>query len=114
MYSVPVWNAMCQCPITGNHHFYEFDWFNCLGSMKASVNALERAIIISTRRHRGKEVQSNGCQCPITGNHHFYMKGINEVIVYLKGVNALERAIIISTRTRLFFVRKGVVCVNAL
>ena len=44
--SVPL-PYVCQCPITGNHHFYNSYLRHCIASRE-------------------------GCQCPITGNHHFY------------------------------------------
>ena len=43
--------AMCQCPITGHHHFYVDD----------AVDGITHG----------------GCQCPITGHHHFYASALN-------------------------------------
>ena len=62
------------------------------------VNALERAIIISTDAAMSDLPFEDGCQCPRTGNHHFYTP--TRVVAGFPagaGVNALERAIIIST-----------------
>ncbi len=89
---------MCQCPSTGLHHFYDLPTGKRLKASK-SVNALQRAYIISTSRYADKILELfkvsmpfNGltsflpvyaqnnyknndvCQCPSTGLHHFYYK----------------------------------------
>ena len=70
--SLVTWVIMCQCPMTGNHHFY---------ALYGDTPITERDM----------------CQCPMTGNHHFYATGQGSPIKEKQCVNALWRAIIIST-----------------
>ena len=63
--------AGCQCPPTGNSHFYiHYEWYNVL--VRDGVNALQRATVISTTLTMEKKYEFTGCQCPPTGNSHFY------------------------------------------
>ena len=78
---------VCQCPISGHPHFYTSAWSRMTQPLPACVNALTRAILIST--------------------------GMNEIQENLtEGVNALTRAILISTLplwSRLFKPLSGLV-----
>ena len=87
---------LCQCPRTGNHHFYTLQGQKSRFATEG-VNALERAIIISTKVQQRRIYRYDVCQCPRTGNHHFYFRVIAGQDTVTGCVNALERAIIIST-----------------
>ena len=65
--------SKCQCPHTGNTHFYAHQCVS--NSLKESgcVNALTRATLISTGYLILECVFSCLCQCPQTGNTHFYL-----------------------------------------
>ena len=80
---------MCQCPQSGDTHFYE-ELHNASEQVIMGVNALNRAILISTSHLFNVQPKNKSC------------------------VNALSRAILISTmqsrRTRVF----ASFCVNAL
>ena len=89
-YQCPYEIPMCQCPSTGNPHFY------------ANSEILQLGHVFE-------------CQCPSTGNPHFYdlryrrrekFRGIC--------VNALQRAIPISTLGELIRKLNAEYCVNAL
>ena len=69
----------CQCPMTGNHHFYK-------------------------DTEKMSQMQKILCQCPMTGNHHFYCECRSAVLLVSRCVNALWRAIIISTLNTLWLV----------
>ena len=64
---------VCQCPQSGNPHFYRIKLDN-LDCVISRVNALSRAILISTKGT------------------------MNNLFESLNGVNALSRAILISTK----------------
>ena len=71
--------VLCQCPQSGNPHFY--------------------AYVIS------EILMVKGCQYPQSGNPHFYDADVLSAICQTGGVNALNRANLISTlpsQNRLF------------
>ena len=62
----------CQCPSTGNPHFYVSSVNEEGVALCDRVNALQRAIPISTRSRMKSCLKRQRCQCPSTGNPHFY------------------------------------------
>ena len=112
--------SVCQCPSTGNLHFYDCFQLSWMQHVMC-VNALQRAISISTVLVYCWNPVCSMCQCPSTGNLHFYkgnMETQHEIFgvsmpfngqsPFLQGkhhvkiqtiicVNALQRAISIST-----------------
>ena len=125
---------MCQCPISGYPHFYTRDHRACV-IKKVCVNALSRAIPISTMGLNVDYLQEAKCQCPISGYPHFYQIMIKRndgssivcqcpvsgypPFLLLKScqknligscVNALSRAIPISTKLSYLNWEFGTVC----
>ena len=73
-------HAGYQCPTTGYPHFYGYRRFPAEGKERC-VNALTRAILISTFLRGFKDVESmNECQCPISGHPHFYPTSLEPAI----------------------------------
>ena len=61
------------------------------------VNALNRAMLISTELEAVEAHYKEVCQCPQSGDAHFYKENPELVDDNIFGVNALSRAILIST-----------------
>ena len=62
---------LCQCPLTGNHHFY----FPC--TCQCQVHGIWCQCPLTGNHHFYDSRQQRTtyiwrCQCPLTGNHHFY------------------------------------------
>ena len=98
--------AMCQCPQSGDPHFYEkCSSDQCIDGGIVSmpsvgrssflrqelklnecfencVNALSRAILISTSQKGGIMAKRHfGCQCPQSGDPHFYPTSLEPAIL---------------------------------
>ena len=90
----------CQCPTSGFTHFYirnfkvkqvgktgvnalhrallistSLEW--TVHGQQPCVNALHRALLISTKSHKLQQLKQGGCQCPTSGFTHFYAKAAN-------------------------------------
>ncbi len=114
--------ALCQCPASGNHHFHlvrmqkkklvkrrvnalhraiiisTHTFYDENGNERGCVNALHRAIIISTCRDLGATARKNLVSMPCIGQSSFPLSASGkQQIEITEGVNALHRAIIIST-----------------
>ena len=71
---------VCQCPLTGNHHFYN--------SCVQAGHAVRRDVSMPSngqpsflpKRTSAGNAGNEACQCPLTGNHHFYIELIGHEI----------------------------------
>ena len=111
---------MCQCPQTRNYHFYnmrkhtkilrsyvsmpsdeQLSFLRNSGPLVVRrvycVNALSRAITISTEYISFQYLDHERCQCPKSSNNHFYINLKEKTTGGIYCVNALSRAITIST-----------------
>ena len=63
----------CQCPLTGNHHFYvTISLEKAIACCKVSMPSNGQPSFLLPRVC-GQGNAPGMCQCPLTGNHHFYM-----------------------------------------
>ena len=67
---MPTLNDGCQCPHTGNTHFYE-EGRQVQGEHAGCVNALTRATLISTKDFRKAERKWQKVSMPSHGQHSF-------------------------------------------
>ncbi len=88
--------VVCQCPPTGNIHFYVQRPQERQEVIR--VNALQRATLISTRGNGGDIMLTNDVSMPSNGQHSFLQKSANIKEEHNVCVNALQRATLISTK----------------
>ena len=63
---------MCQCPLTGNHHFYGGNHGRAekkTGLVSMPSNGQPSFLLYMPKEEK---IWQKRCQCPLTGNHHFY------------------------------------------
>ena len=71
----------CQCPLTGNHHFYvTISLEKAIACCKVSMPSNGQPSFLLPRVC-GQGNAPGMCQCPLTGNHHFYPTPQNILIL---------------------------------
>ena len=104
---------MCQCPRTGNLHFY-YVGISTAFIIIYSVNALVRATYISTKKSEQLLQAKKIVSMPSYGQLTFLPKGLLRLKKSFSSVNALVRATYISTRKKMAIILSIMTCVNAL